>query len=68
MLKQGERDLLKAKTWAQQHKGSYKYFQIEVGFMEYMTTTAQGRIPIVYVQLADSIRRAQKHDGTWVNV
>lgn len=36
--------------------------------MEYMTTTAQGRVPVVYVQLADYIRRAQKHDGTWVNV
>ncbi len=68
MLKQGERDLKKAMVWAQTHKASYKYFEIEVAFMEYMTTTPQGREPIVYVQGSDIIRRAQKHDGTWVNV
>ncbi|MCL9662085.1 hypothetical protein L2089_15430 [Paenibacillus hunanensis] len=68
MLKTGEHELLRVKQFAEANKSKYKYFEFEVAIMEYMTTTAEGRVPVVYIQGSDIVRRAQKHDGTWVNV
>lgn len=68
MLKTGEHELLQVKKWAESNKSKYKYFEFEIAIMEYMTTTAEGRVPVVYVQGSGGVTRAQKHDGTWVNV
>lgn len=63
MLKRGESDLYLLEKWAQQRKSKYKYFQFEAAFIRY-----RGNPDTILVQGTGPITRAQKHDGTWVNV